>query len=117
MGQNFDLGHWILRSCIILISLSLGITLMVASKKNARAKLLATIQIVLSILAPVRLGLFIYSRKNNGAVICSDLEQIADELSMVKYGNIAILLLIGLYILLIISSTLTIQKNLSLKSS
>lgn len=116
MEQNFDIEQWILRGCIILVSLSLGITLMVIERKKS-IKSLAAIQIILSIVAPILMGCYIYNRKNNGAIICSDINQIADELQTIQYGNIAILLFIGLYILLIISSTLTIQKILALNLS
>lgn len=89
---------------------------MVIERKKS-IKSLAAIQIILSIVAPILMGCYIYNRKNNGAIICSDINQIADELQTIQYGNIAILLFIGLYILLIISSTLTIQKILALNLS
>ena len=111
---NFDVGQWLFRLGIVVVGVSLGVVLALLEKKHS--KRLAIVQILLSVCVPILCGCYISWRRINGLAGYVDLEQIAEEIRMIQYGHTAPLILVGLYITLIASTTLTIQRIIVLRS-
>lgn len=114
MSTNFDLYQWIVRLCISIIGVSLGILLLIKDKHSK--KWLAIVQIALAIIVPVCTGVYIYLRKENGLVLCSDIEQIQYEIRMIQYGNIAPIVFLTLYSMFLINTAIVIKKLVSTKT-
>ncbi len=110
MYPNFDTTAWLLRICIVIICASLGLSLLLIGDK--RAKILAVVQIILSLFIPFYTGYYLYDRKISQAVIRTDWEQSLDDF---RAAPVASFLLIGPYITLIISTTVTIRHLIATK--
>lgn len=96
----------IIRIVIAVVGVSLGIILLTRKRQHLK---LGVLQIIISICAPLCMGLYCYFSKRTGFDVVSDLELFANHLKMVQYGAIMPILLLIPYIALIIVSTLSVK--------
>lgn len=95
-----------IRSIIVVAGVIIGILLLVRRKRHLS---LGIIQIVFSICAPLLMSIYCYVSKKYGLAIESDLEFFANQLRFVQYGALMPLLLLVPYVVLIITSALSIK--------
>ena len=113
--SNADINQWLLRLAIMAIGVGLGITLLVVGKRLApKPNWLAIAQIALSLLVPTLVGFVLQTNRVNGAAGGTDWEMLLYLLGHQSMFNVG-MVLVGLYILLLVSTTLTTEKIIRLK--
>ncbi len=114
--SNADINQWLLRLAIMAIGVGLGITLLVVGKRLApKPNWLAIAQIALSLLVPTLVGFVLQTNRVNGAAGGTDWEMLLYLLGHQSMFNVG-MVLVGLYILLLVSTTLTTEKIIRLKT-
>lgn len=120
---SFDYHQWIFRALIILVCAGFGIALLVKNLRHSRkiSKIICFIflQIALSFIVPISVGKFLQWRKITGALsgCSSDWDQFAYEISTIKSGAMIAPIIMGSYVFLTITTTLTIQKLVMMNST